>query len=378
MGRGVDQLPPRADPGAAEDHPHRAAQPARRLRSRRARDRRADPRGARQAPRRARDPGDPTRPPGGAAGRRADRRARRLPGRGGLSGSVQLGLLLAIATAFAAVLGFLYKHRGAVESPRVELRRPVRTSLALFRSRWYVLGIVVAMAGWGLHVGALALAPISLVQSVIAGGLVLLTVTADRLFAHEVTRREWLGVALAALGLAFLAATLEGAGDAAHSDYEPARLASFLALVALAAVALAALSRERGRARGREAIMLGASAGLFWATSDTAIKALSGELGETGVAAIVFSPLAAVIAIASVVGLVVSARSLQLGKAVPVIAVTSVAANALTIAAGPIVFAEPFPDQPLGVAVRLSAFALVIFAAALTPAPVRAAHLEGA
>ena len=62
-----------------------------------------------------------------------------------------------------------------------------------------------------------------------------------------------------------------------------------------------------------------------------------------------FSPLAAVIALASLAGLVVSARSLQIGKAVPVIAVTSVAANALTIAAGPLVFEEPLPDDPLGV-----------------------------
>ena len=55
------------------------------------------------------------------------------------------------------------------------------------------------------------------------------------------------------------------------------------------------------------------------------------------------------IALGSAAGLVVSARSLQIGKAVPVIALTSVAANALTIAAGPLVFAEPFPDDPLGV-----------------------------
>src|ERR687897_543206 len=141
-----------------------------------------------------------------------------------MSVSVQIGLLLALATAFTSVLGFLYKHRGAVESPDVEMRRPVRTSLALFRSRWYTLGIVIAMGSWGFHVGALALAPISLVQSVIAGGLVLLTVTADRLFAHSVTRREWIGVGLAALGLAFLAATLEGAGDEAHADYDTSHL----------------------------------------------------------------------------------------------------------------------------------------------------------
>ena len=289
-----------------------------------------------------------------------------------MSLSVQIGLLLALATAFASVLGFLYKHRGAVESPLVEMRRPVRTSLALFRSRWYVLGIVIAMAGWGLHVGALALAPISLVQSMIAGGLVLLTVTADRLFAHEVSRREWVGVALAALGLAFLAATLEGAGDAAHSDYEVSRLVTYLVGVCALAVAAGAL----GLGGPREGVLLGAAAGLLWAASDTSIKALSDELGEASAAAILFSPLAAMIALASAAGLVYSARSLQVGKAVPVIAVTSVAANALTIAAGPLVFAEPFPEEPLGVVVRVSAFALVIAAAALTPAPVKAAHLE--
>ena len=268
------------------------------------------------------------------------------------------------------MLGFLYKHRGAVESPQVELRRPVRTSLALFRSRWYTLGIVVAMAGWGLHVGALALAPISLVQSVIAGGLVLLTVTADRLFAHQVTRREWIGVGLAALGLAFLAATLEGAGDEAHADYETARLLTYLVVVGAAAIAVAVAAIRSSR----EGVMLGVSAGLFWAASDTSIKALSGELGDSAWTAIVFSPLAVVIAVCSAVGLVVSARSLQIGKAVPVIAVTSVAANSLTIAAGPLVFAEPFPDDALGVALRLAAFALVIVAAALTPAPVSAAE----
>jgi hypothetical protein len=287
-----------------------------------------------------------------------------------LSVSVQIGLLLALATAFASVLGFLYKHRGAIESPRVDMRRPLRTSLALFRNPWYTLGIVVAMAGWGFHVGALALAPISLVQATIAGGLVFLTVTADRLFAHEVTRREWVGVALAALGLAFLAATLGDTADEAHSDYEIARLAVFLVVVSSAAFLVAWLAVGNVR----EGVLFGASAGLFWAASDTAIKALSGNLGESGALEILIHPLAALIALASLAGLVVSARSLQVGKAVPVIAVTSVAANALTIAAGPIVFAEPLPEDTLGVIARMAAFALVISAAALTPAPISAAE----
>src|SRR5919106_1584780 len=159
-----------------------------------------------------------------------------------MSGSVQIGLLLALATAFASVLGFLYKHRGAVESPRVEMNRPLSTSLALFRNPWYTLGILIAMGGWGFHVGALALAPISLVQATIAGGLVMLTVVADRFFAHQVTRREWIGVALAAAGLAFLAATLDGGADEAHSDYEGATLAAWVTVVAAAGVAVAVAS----------------------------------------------------------------------------------------------------------------------------------------
>ena len=212
-------------------------------------------------------------------------------------------------------------------------------------------------------------------QSVIAGGLVLLTVTADRLFAHKVTRREWIGVGLAALGLAFLAATLEGGADEAHSAYEAATLALYVGVIAAMAVGVAAAARVSPLRGG---VLFGASAGLFWAASDTSIKGLSGNLGDESVLAILAHPLAVVIALASFAGLVVSARSFQIGKAVPVIAVTSVAANVFTIAAGPIVFEEPQPDDTLGVVVRMLAFTLVIAAAALTPAPVHAAEVAEA
>lgn len=278
---------------------------------------------------------------------------------------VQIGLLLALATAFTSIVGFLLKARGANAAPPVEWSRPVRSSVALFRSGWYSLGILVAMGGWGLHVGALALAPISLVQSTIAGGLVLLTVVADRLFGQEVTRREWIGVGLTALGLAFLAATIEGAADGAHSHYAPGTLAAFVGALTLVAVVAWRIARP-GRA-GAPALAL--SAGLLWGASDTSIKALSGDLGHASAAHILIHPLALAILLLSLVGLLVSAGSLQAGDAVPVIAVTSAAANVCTIAAGPIVFGEPLPASDAGVALRIAAFVLVIAAAALTPPP---------
>jgi len=284
-----------------------------------------------------------------------------------MSVSVQIGLLLALATAFTSILGFLYKHRGAVESPDVDLRHPISSSVALFRSRWYVIGLVVAMGSWGFHVGALALAPISLVQSVIAGGLVLLTVVADRLFGFEVTRREWIGVALTAAGLAFLAATLEGTAESAHSNWDAGALTAYVGVSA--AIGLGAAVAARATPYG--GTMLAVSAGLVWGASDVSIKALSDGLGEDTVLQILVHPLALLILVASLVGLSISARSLQVGNAVPVIAVTSAAANVCTIASGPIVFGEPVPDDPLGLILRIAAFALVILAAALTPPPIR-------
>jgi drug/metabolite transporter (DMT)-like permease len=270
---------------------------------------------------------------------------------------------MALVTAFMSILGFLLKERGAVRAPAVEQRRPLASTVALFRSPIYTLGCVVATTSWGFHVAALALAPISLVQSVIAGGLVLVTVLADRVFGHEVSRREWIGVALTAAGLAFLAATLEGTADDAHADYATWSLGLYVGAAAVAGLALAGM-------RARSGLALAVSAGLLWAGSDVTIKALSGKTEALG-PGVLLHPFALVILVLSLVGLLVSARSLQLGPAVPVIALTSTTANALTIAAGPIVFGEPLPEDPFALAVRVAAFLLVIGAAALTPPPMR-------
>ncbi len=286
-----------------------------------------------------------------------------------MSLSVDLGLVLALLTAFGSVAGFLYKFRGAREAPAVDMRRPLASSVALFRSPLYALGIVIALGSWGFHVGALSLAPISLVQTVIAGGLVLLTFVADRLFGIAVTRREWIGVGLTAAGLAFLAATLGNEGHGAHSHYAAGTLAVYVGGLGAIGLALAA--------RSRSASALAVSAGLLWAASDTSIKALSSHLGHLG-AGVLLHPLALVILVASLLGLLVSARSLQLGEAVPVIALTSAAANLTTIAAGPIVFSESLPAGHLELVLRVLAFTLVIVAAALTPPPMGGLEPGGA
>ncbi len=284
--------------------------------------------------------------------------------------SLYTGILLALACAFVSNLGFLYKHRGACAAQRVDLRHPLRSGRALFASKWFALGMLVAVGAWILHVGALALAPMSIVQAVLAGGVVLLAVMAERLFGFSVGRRQWIGLGLTAVGLALLGLTLPVA-HGAHSQFSLAGMISFEAGLVLIG-ALLIMGPRIGAPGEHHGVMLGAAAGILFGVSDIAIKALTGLVGHGGVGAFL-SPWLLVAVAASVVAFYASARGLQDGEAVPVIAITGAAANVAGIAGGIIVFGDPLPDHPLALVAQAIAFVLVVVAAALTPAPVRAA-----
>jgi hypothetical protein len=71
-----------------------------------------------------------------------------------------------------------------------------------------------------------------------------------------------------------------------------------------------------------------------------------------------------------------SAKGLQDGEPIPVIAVTGTAANVSGIVGGIIVFGDPLAGNPLSLVVQCAAFIAVLAAAWLMPAPVRAVTSE--
>src|SRR5919205_4035018 len=194
--------------------------------------------------------------------------------------TVEIGIFLALLCALFTNLGFLYKHRGANRAADVEWRHPLRSAGALFRSRWFAIGMAVAVLAWVLHVAAMALAPLSIVQAVISGGLVCLTVLAERCFGFKVGRRQWLGVGFTALGLSTLAVTLPNAGGA-HSTYSTAGMIAFESGLLLAGTVLVLFPRF-GAPREHHGVFLGASAGILFGVSDVAIKAITGGIGHDG------------------------------------------------------------------------------------------------
>ena len=289
--------------------------------------------------------------------------------------SIHLGIALALVCAVVSNLGFFLKHRGACKADRVDMRCPVRSAKSLFSSGWFAIGMLVALSAWLFHVAALALAPLSVVQVVLAGGVVLVAVMADRLFGFSVGRRQWWGLGLTGVGLVLLVLTLPSS-QGSHSSFQiPAMIAFEAGLFALGGLLI--LGPRAGAPAEHHGVMLGAAAGVLFGVSDVAIKALTGLAGD-GILGVLLSPWLLVAIAASIVAFFASARGLQDGEAVPVIAITGTAANISCIAGGIVVFGDPLPSDAFGIAVQAVAFVLVIVASALTPAPVRSAGIAGA
>src|SRR3954451_13152146 len=277
-----------------------------------------------------------------------------------------LGLVFAVATAVATNLAFLWKHRGAVAAPADELRHPVRSAAELVRSKWWAIGWAVAVVGWVFHVGALALAPLSLAQAVIAGGFVVLAVLAERMFGFGLQRRQWGGIALVAAGLAFLGATASTTVE--QTRYSLIAIAIFqtgllvvglILVVVTHAVAVehpgpvddapvddgprgdeyprtggapqAPVTAHTTRRGGSKTagILLGTAAGIAFGVSDVSIKALADDTLSDPLS--IISPWTVTALVASVGAFYATARSLQIGEGIAVITATPAAANLSTM-----------------------------------------------
>lgn len=275
-----------------------------------------------------------------------------------------LGIIFALLSALAANLGFLYKHRGANEAPAIDVRHPIRTGLGLWKSRWFAIGMLIGGVGWVFHTAAIAVAPMSVIQVVLAGGIVLVAVLADRVFGITVGRRQWLGLLLTGIGLALLVVAMP-AVHSAHSTFRVAALATFEgALIVVGGLLILGGHHERGA--HRRGALLGAAAGVLFGVCNVAVKATTGVLDAGGS---VLTPWILLAICASVLAYYISARSLQEGAAVEVIAITATGANVVCILGGFMVFGDPIASDPIGLTVQIAAFTMVVLAAALLPAP---------
>lgn len=276
---------------------------------------------------------------------------------------MQIGLALAVAAALIGNLASLLKHRGCQFAEPVHIRRPLRSARRLASSPWFAAGWGLAAIAWFVHVAALSMAPISLVQAVLAGGAVTLAVMAQRLFGDPVEWRQWLALLLGGSGLALLVLTVPNF-HGSHSGFALGAILGFEGGLVLLAAGLVTGHRS-ARLASHGNILLAAIAGVLFALAGVAVKGLT---GASGVSIAVLAPWVLLILTAGVLAQYAAAAALQRGGAIETIGLMGLVANAAQIVGGVLVFGDPLSSHPLGIALQASAFAMVCASALLIPA----------
>ena len=259
-----------------------------------------------------------------------------------------VGFLLAIASSLALNAGYLLQHVGGGTAPAVDARRPVATVRSLLRSPVWAVGMGTNLFGSVLHIGAIAVAPLSLVQAFSAAGLALVVPASARVAGSPLHRAERVAVGVIVVALALLAIS------PATTSSSPASAGVPLLFLALALLIAAVLITIRG---ARRAAALALVAGLLYGLSDAATKGFTSAAGH-GVIGAVLTPWPPVIVALCVAAFFALQRGLQLGAAATVIVLMTAATNVIAVAAGVAVFAESF-----GAGTGIAALHLVAMAA---------------
>ena len=282
-----------------------------------------------------------------------------------LSVQTAIALLLALAATTLTNVAYLREHDAAAALPALSLRRPLHSAQVLLTDRSWLVGFALESGGFALYVAALALAPLTLVQSISAGGIGILAFVSARMRRRRLGRHEFAGVLVSMLGLLALAVSLAGGSGegAGGSTFE---ILLWLGATGGAAVVALAL----GQRLGALAVAEGVAGGLFFSIGDISVKVATQGGPRTA------------FAIGVIAGYALGTAFLQLGYqkggALTVAGLATLLTNALPIAAGTVVLGEPVPSGALG-GIRIVAFAAVTLGAILLAQPERAPRsVEGA
>lgn len=183
-----------------------------------------------------------------------------------------LGIVAALGSAGAYSVGVILQSLEARETPATDSLRLSLLKHLIARPRWLV-GTLCVLLGWALQAGALALAPLTVVQPALAVGLFVLLIAGTRLSNERIERREVLAVIAITVGVAGLGfASPKGAGGG-HA-------APLIIGPALAVFAAVALTPYLMRARAHLVLVV-IGAGVAYAGSGFMTKFVADALSQT-------------------------------------------------------------------------------------------------
>ncbi len=287
------------------------------------------------------------------------------------------GIPLALLATTAYNVGLILEKRALGQMQTLDLRRLPRVLVSLLTSRAWLAGFALMLVGLACQAAVLTFEPVSVVQPVLASGVVLVLVL-SRLVLRERLRggETWCVVAIA-VSLVLLALSTTSTEVGHHAN--PGAMAAVMVPSVVVGLAAAAGSlRAAARGASVTAVWAGFGTGLLYGVAALAIKALSGILvGHPTLAGIaigvISSPYLYALAGCLIVTMLLFQAALQACRASIFIPVSAVTGSTYFIIAGTWLFHEHLPASPGKLGLRLAGIALaalvVLALAQRAPAP---------
>ena len=287
-----------------------------------------------------------------------------------MSAASWTGVPLALLATAAYNAGLILEKRALGRMPELDIRRLARVIVSLLTSQAWLGGFALMLTGLACQTAVLTFEPVSVVQPVLASGVVLVPVLSRLVLGERLGRGEIRSVALITVSVVLLALSAAGTAAEAGHHASPGWMAAVMvpsAIVGAAAAAAALRDRTRSRGAPLTAVGCGVGTGLLYGVAALAIKALSGLLAghhtAAGVAAgVISSPYLYVLGGTLVAGLLLFQAGLQACRASIIVPVSVVTSSAYFVIAATWLFHEHLPASPGRLGLRLAGIALAALA----------------
>ncbi|MDK1473931.1 DMT family transporter [Streptomyces sp. 549] len=284
------------------------------------------------------------------------------------------GVAAALLANLLISIGFVVEKRALTGLPPLSAGRPAALVLHLLRSPLWILGALSLGAGFVAQLVVYRTLPLIAAQGLFVTGLVMLMLLSSVFLGEKPSGRERQSMVAIIAALVMIVFSLRGSEEAI-SRLAPAPVMLAICIPALATgLGLFVAAERRSRRRHRlptAGVPYGVAVGFLYGVSSLAIKGVAGLLDPAGVMATVSaaltSPYPYLLLVTGSTGLVLSQTALQRCRASLVVPVCTTVTFLFTVAAGTIAFAEPLPEEPLRLALRLGGSLLAVSVLLMLP-----------
>jgi drug/metabolite transporter (DMT)-like permease len=286
-----------------------------------------------------------------------------------VTNSTYAGVALALVATTAYNSGLIVEKQALGQLPAISARRVLSVAMTLLSAPRWLGGFALMLLGLGFQVVALTLAPVTLVQPLIAAGVGIVLILSRLVLREHLRRAEYFYIGIMVVSVILLVASASGASTQVGHHASGVLLAA-VAVPSCAAGLLAGASALRAGSRKHRApvagISYGFATGMLYGVAALAIKALSGAVlhghGAAGiVVALVSSPYLYVMACCLALGMLLFQIGLQRCRISIVAPVSNVLGSFYFIVVGTWIFHERLPSDPVQLALRLGGIVVACF-----------------